>query len=1060
MFAAALRKLFQIAEGEGRKVLAFAVLGGLIQAGLAVGMSTADSLFLTKLGAAKLPMIFIATPVLMIVYVPIYSMLLHRLGNERTVQLSLVVLALCGGLLGTSFTLIEDSKFVELSYYAVKLFTVFWYIALYTLYWNFVDGYFDILDGKRLFSLLAAGSALGAAIGGAAVSVLSEFISTQTIFFAWPVLALAALPALHICKTRWTKLENDGDEDVKRLSAREQTKQLFTHFKGSRFAILLAATLFLVMNVTLVCEYQYFNVLSRHRSEAELTKLFGELFLGVNLLNLFINGFLFQRLVSWLGVRNVSLIQPVSYFLVFVLFLIDDSTIAGLAGFVAYQGLLTSIDFNNSNLLMNALPAAGKKSLRACIEGLCEPLAHAVTGVFLLCVVKLLQPEQISAIGLGLSVLTLLFVFMMRSAYVGAMVTNLKQGWLDFSRSSEVILQKLNEDDEAALKARLSDAVSSHSFGPEFFLSTTLLARLDPAWALRAVTPVLGTLNPEQAEQIGPVICRLLEAADPSITREFLSWLESSESELFPELIEHLADARIIHTSSVGVERYKEWLQSPSLSRKTAGAAVLQSSNDLQLVIEPLEIAKQLAGGTDEERRAAIRLINHFGSAQLIHPLVAFLAHSSPALQHDVLRTILELATADSHGLVRPMLRELPKFAESERLLVLDIIEKIGDTETALQLLKSSHGFAPKERRKLEAIITNLGLKAIPIVVTALRSKDLSRRARSIAARCLAKLSFAQLDSIAESLIEAEIERAYDCVARYEVLASTARDSSGIRVLKRIYTDTKRGTLNFVLELLSLSGRVASFELLSARLRSVQPKERANAIETIQQACNRDVFKLLLPLLDPRVKIRNNDKQLSPTVHEVLERSLREHSGVEGAAAAQALYELSGEVAKPLLLATLRLEPKSPRGETILALLSRDSTLELKVQGNPSARNLVERLDLLAQASFFRQFNVDDLCALDARGTQFAIEAGTSIDGVAENLYIVEQGCVTGADQQLERGAIFGIETSGMTAGGYRADSDLICYRYPKASLLELAAGSVGVATSLFAAKHGVSHES
>ena len=52
--------------------------------------------------------------------------------------------------------------------YAAKLWAALWYVGLYTLYWNFVDSYFNLADAKRVFSLLAAGSALGAIIGGLA----------------------------------------------------------------------------------------------------------------------------------------------------------------------------------------------------------------------------------------------------------------------------------------------------------------------------------------------------------------------------------------------------------------------------------------------------------------------------------------------------------------------------------------------------------------------------------------------------------------------------------------------------------------------------------------------------------------------------------------------------------------------------------------------------------------------------------------------------------------------------------------------------------------------------
>ena len=55
-----------------------------------------------------------------------------------------------------------------------------------------------------------------------------------------------------------------------------------------------------------------------------------------------------------------------------------------------------------------------------------------------------------------------------------------------------------------------------------------------------------------------------------------------------------------------------------------------------------------------------------------------------------------------------------------------------------------------------------------------------------------------------------------------------------------------------MLELLTLCGKLASFEPIAASLRSADEKSRSTAIETIEQACPRKVRRLLPPLLDER----------------------------------------------------------------------------------------------------------------------------------------------------------------------------------------------------------------
>ena len=58
-----LTRWFRLEPGELSRVFAFMLLGGVLQAGLAIGHSAADSLFLTRVGATQLPVIYVAMPV-------------------------------------------------------------------------------------------------------------------------------------------------------------------------------------------------------------------------------------------------------------------------------------------------------------------------------------------------------------------------------------------------------------------------------------------------------------------------------------------------------------------------------------------------------------------------------------------------------------------------------------------------------------------------------------------------------------------------------------------------------------------------------------------------------------------------------------------------------------------------------------------------------------------------------------------------------------------------------------------------------------------------------------
>ncbi len=94
----------KIHPGEGSKVLRFALLAALLQAGLSVGISCADSLFLNIVGADKLPLIYLITPAMMLLYVPLFAHLQGRFGIDRLFDITLGILVVGGILLYIALT--------------------------------------------------------------------------------------------------------------------------------------------------------------------------------------------------------------------------------------------------------------------------------------------------------------------------------------------------------------------------------------------------------------------------------------------------------------------------------------------------------------------------------------------------------------------------------------------------------------------------------------------------------------------------------------------------------------------------------------------------------------------------------------------------------------------------------------------------------------------------------------------------------------------------------------------------------------------------------------------
>ena len=652
--------------GQGGKAFAFMGLGLLLQTGLVLGITAGDSLFLSHVGPTGLPEIYILQTLAMLFYTAIFVVLVKRFGVDRVFDGALAVMILGGGAIWVALAQ-EGREPGPLLYYAVKLYTGVWYFGLYTLFWTFLDSYFDLTDAKRLYAMFAAGSAAGAMLGGGVVSLFAERISAGSFFLFWAGIALGTWPMLRWIRGRWRKIDVNDEESEERSAFRAALSGVIS-IGQSRYAVALTGGFFLVAVTATVCDYQYMRLFSLGRSEADLTALLGNVTLAANFANVLITLFLFNGLIARFGVRNVALLQPLAFGAVFVWFIGLPGLGAAVAGFLSYHGLMMAIDINNGNLLVFGLPAAKRKELRTFIEGICLPGAAAVTGLFLLFIAPGLGLAQVSMIGIVFAALSFAFNLVVRRDYAGAIAANLRAGWLDLS-----MLPPRGGPASRDIDARSIDALvvalhagSGHDRAP-------ILAMLAGHGAV-AVGPLLlaaGDYSADERYQVEHLIVAmgadavnaLVEAAEShqysvrarSIALRALGKLD------FARLC-NVAAPLMVRTARRAFEFFGRYDALRRAGAQDAGAVVLQRINrdypmlTLEVVLEALTISGRLPpyeaivvalnGGPSRERGFAVETVAQSSGRTLERLLAPWIAGWTPERQ---------LAYARQHRLLPEM---------------------------------------------------------------------------------------------------------------------------------------------------------------------------------------------------------------------------------------------------------------------------------------------------------------------------------------------------------------------------------------------------------------------
>ncbi|MEM8995459.1 MAG: MFS transporter [Acidobacteriota bacterium] len=994
----------RLSRRDARRLGPFALLGLLGAAGLAIGLSASSTLFLVHVGAPKLPYLFLAMPLVMAAYTPLSSLLLRRFGLGRYYGLTLDTLAVGGLTLAAVLSLPGFEG--PAVFFAASLYTGLWYIALYTLFWSFVGDYFDLREAKRCFPVLASSVALGSMIGGVLVSTLSALGWVGELFAVWALLALLARLPLRRVLSRQSRLvseDGDGGDGPSGLPLRE----IGQAFLRVRYVPVLSALLFLVMLLSSLCQFQYLTIFAEGRDETQLAALLGQLYAGANLFNLVVGLFVFNRLVAVLGVALTALILPVAYAGVFAALSVDPTFGVALFGFFVYEGLLFSVDLNNQNLLFNALPAPIRQEIRLLLEGLSEPLATATAGLALLLIGGAGTDGEnlrtLAQAGLAGSFVAVALVLVLRIDYVRAVVTNLKRHWLDFSKPVEAITAGLGAEELRTLAGVLDPADRRATR-----MAWRVLWPHHRGVAVERLLDLLRDADDAQAEGLVPLLGDVLSAGDADIVRRVLETLEERAGGPPTPVLDELGRHRLLMPERS--LRLAEQADDPA-GRATAAVGLLNawtpSANR-----RGLELVEALYDGDAGERRYALWALGRSRQERYAPVLVPHLADPDDTLRRAALEAMYALASTEGVRLVPSLLGALgASRSPRDRMLLLGTLESIRDPESLGPLLALAGGFTPIEVRRCEQVVCSMGLKSVPQIIQALRDEGLTYAAHSISARALGKLAPAQLEALSPELIEAELDRATAALGRAAELdreiAGAPHPPAALCVLRRIYRDAPRAPLDFILELLSIGGRLPDFELLASSLRSPNPKLRADALETLEQGLERRLFLRLLPLLDGvPPKAAEPGRPVDDLVAEALDGRLDLEVTVAVAVARSSpSRRLRGALAR-------RLRRPLPPAARDLVQRRTPSGDALDLGESAYRECFVEHLAAVALSPFFDRFELEALEPLAHLARSGGAADGDTFAPAPDCFYLVTRGHVTGpADgPRLGPGDVFAAE--------------------------------------------------
>jgi hypothetical protein len=232
-----------------------------------------------------------------------------------------------------------------------------------------------------------------------------------------------------------------------------------------------------------------------------------------------------------------------------------------------------------------------------------------------------------------------------------------------------------------------------------------------------------------------------------------------------------------------------------------------------------------------------------------VEMLIPFLSHTSLNVTRTAAVCLAEIAEYPCAHQAKMIIERLESMSDNEcRLACLKALYKIANAEQTKDIILVSIHFRPNERRLVETVIRHFGQSCVPTLLELTKDTTISDRCRVLAGRILGHLSPQELKKHLREIILQEIERANFYFSHHHHIQADYPNLD-LGLLQDALQTGFYSVMDFIIQLLGVSGEIEDCELLSRSIRSNNPKIRSQVVETLEKSCDHKILRLLHPLV-------------------------------------------------------------------------------------------------------------------------------------------------------------------------------------------------------------------
>src|SRR5207248_272467 len=224
-------RLFRVRRSEMSRVVRMTSLAIVLGWGMYDAFNATQAIFLVQSGPEAYPLFFILLALTVWPAVAVQGALVRRFGVGRAFSYNLLANAVIPVLIYLVYRVAEAQFGVAFALY-IGYSVAFELVML--LFWSFVSQHFNLLEGKRIYPVIAAGSSVGYTLAGVTTTLVTPVAGTESLMFFWGLGAGIAGLIVYMTERRLYRPAVEVEADVFAVETQQQ------RHSGRLFALVAA----------------------------------------------------------------------------------------------------------------------------------------------------------------------------------------------------------------------------------------------------------------------------------------------------------------------------------------------------------------------------------------------------------------------------------------------------------------------------------------------------------------------------------------------------------------------------------------------------------------------------------------------------------------------------------------------------------------------------------------------------------------------------------------------------------------------------------------------------